>query len=292
MDRGTHEHWERLAELHGRGDDRYYDLDRLVAGGTLMGDAEQGALDAAVGTDLTGRSALHLQCHLGCDAITLARWGATVTAVDFSATALERARALAEACGVALTTIEAEATALPPSLNGRFDLVYASIGVLCWIDDLEAWMQGVARVLRPSGVLVLVELHPLWNAVDQRDPLRVDFPYAFDGPHRFTQSGSYANREAEVTSTTVQYGHSLGEVVTAAIDAGLRIERLEEHLSAVQDFRDDGTLVLEDDGRYRLRLGTSVDDQGAPWPAVPLPVLFTLIARRPGGRREQAGENS
>ena len=43
-----------------------------------------------------------------------------------------------------------------PSLDGRFDVVFASYGVLAWIRDVIAWMGGAARALRPGGQLVLV----------------------------------------------------------------------------------------------------------------------------------------
>ena len=42
----TSTHWEALARFHGTGDDGYYDLDLLRAGGTLMGDEERAAIDA------------------------------------------------------------------------------------------------------------------------------------------------------------------------------------------------------------------------------------------------------
>ncbi len=69
----------------------------------------------------------------------------------------------------------------------------------------------------------------------------------------------------------VNYGHSLGEVVNTAIAAGLAVERLDEHLECEMDPRGD-LLRREDDGRHRLRLGGEA-----------LPVLFTLVARRPRG---------
>ncbi|HEV2427040.1 MAG TPA: class I SAM-dependent methyltransferase, partial [Acidimicrobiales bacterium] len=175
-------------------------------------------------------------------------------------------------------TVEADSRDLPDSLAGRFDLVYSTIGVLCWIDDVDAWMASVVRSLRPGGALVLVELHPLLTAVDSIGPLVIDFPYGFDGPHVYSGTGSYAGVETEPW-TTVQYGHSLGEVVTAALDAGLVVERLEEHLSMAFDPRALGAPV-EADGRYRLRLGSgSATDPTAVAP--PLPVLYTLIARSP-----------
>ncbi len=279
MDRSNLSHWEQLATLHGTGADRYYDLDRLIAGGSLMGaEGEEALLRATGGRGVAGLDVLHLQCHLGCDAITLARSGAQVTGVDFSPTALARLRDLAERCGVEVTAIEADARALPTELDGAFDLVYATIGVLCWIDDLDAWMRGVARVLRPGGGLVLVELHPLHTMIDRVDPLVVDFPYGFDGPHVFSGTGSYANRDADVSWTTTQFAHSLGEVVTAAHDAGLWTTSLVEHTAMSFDPRGLDEPAIEDDGRFRLRLGSGPATPEGRAPAYPMPVLYSLIA--------------
>lgn len=274
------DHWEKLAAYHGNGDDSYYDLDALRAGGSLMGDEELAAIDRVTGgRGVGGLDVLHLQCHIGCDSVALARMGARVTAVDFSTTALERLGTLAAECGVTVEAVRADSTALPGSLENRFDLVYATIGVLCWIGDLDAWMAGVARALRPGGHLVLVELHPLITMIESRDPLVIDFPYAFDGPHVYSGTGTYANWAADVEWTTVQYAHSVGEVVSSAIGAGLAPRWLAEHTSC--SFNTGHFEGPEDDGRYRFRVGSGGGVDGAREPACPLPVLYTLLAQRP-----------
>jgi ubiquinone/menaquinone biosynthesis C-methylase UbiE len=274
----THAMWEELAKFHGTGDDAYYDLDKLRAGGSLMGDEELAALGVATdGRGLAGLTALHLQCHIGCDSISLARMGASVTAVDFSRSALDRLQQLATECGVDVTAVEADTTDLPHTLDGRFDLVYASIGVLCWIDDLDAWMRGATRALKPGGRLVVVDLHPVVTMVESLDPLVVNFPYVFDGPRTYDGTGSYANREADIAWSTTQYAHSIGEVVTTAARAGLACVLLEEHVSG--SFNTGQIEGPEDDGRYRLRLGVGSDEDRAVL-AEPMPVLFTFIAER------------
>ena len=255
-------HWDALARIHGQ--DTYYDTEALVAGADVLGDAEA----AAVG-QVTNLDVLHLQSHIAFDSIALARRGARVTCVDFSGESLARAAELAERCGVTLELVQADAQALPESLHGRFDLVYSAVGVLGWIGDLDAWMRGAAAALRPGGRFVLVEIHPLLVMIESLDPLRIDFPYANDGPRRFDEPGSYADPEAAVTATArVEYGHSLGEVVNAAIAAGLRIDALHEHLDADRDGRG-GLIPPDPDGRHRLRIDGEL-----------LPVLFTLLASR------------
>ena len=95
--------------------------------------------------------------------------------------------------------------------------------------------------------------------------------YAADGPRRFEEPGTYAWRDADVAvPTEIVYAHSLGEIVTAAVTAGLRVDALHEHLETDLDPRGD-VLVREEDGRLRLRVG---DER--------LPVLFTLLATRDG----------
>ena len=139
-----------------------------------------------------------------------------------------------------------------------------------WIDDLGAWMRSAAAALRGGGKLLLVDIHPLYTMVESVDPLRFDFPYANDGPRAFDEPGSYAGADLDVAATaTVQYGHSLAEVVNAALAPGCKIQRLDEYLDADFDPRGD-ILAREDDGRYRLRVDGEL-----------LPVLFALVAAKP-----------
>lgn len=256
-------HWDAMAAVHAEGYDTYYDVDALAAGADTLLEAETDAVG-----DVTGLDALHVQCHVGFDAVSLARRGARVTGVDFSPAALAKARAIAARCGVDVEYVEADVLDLPAALHGRFDLAYATIGVLVWIADVDAWMRSVAALLRPQGRLVLVELHPFYDMVASLDPLKLDFPYAGAGAggRRFDEDGSYAAPDARLQATeSVQYAHSIGEVVTAALDAGLRLDVLKEHLEVLHDPR--GLLEADPDGRYRLRIHGEL-----------LPVLYTLVA--------------
>jgi len=220
--------------------------------------------------DLAGKDAIELGCGTAYVCAWMARRGARVVGVDFSPAALEKARTLARRCEVRVDFVEADATKLPVDLHNKFDLVYATIGVIVWIDDLRAWMRSAAAALRGGGKLMLVDIHPLTMMLASVDPLAFDFPYGFDGPRSYDEPGSYAGADLPVSSTqTVEYGHSLGEIIMAALGAGLKIQHVQEHLEA--DFDPRGNLLEPDeDGRYRVRADGEV-----------LPMLFTLIAAKP-----------
>jgi SAM-dependent methyltransferase len=277
---GNLEHWESLAAFHGTGDDNYYDVPALVSGDLTLRSLESAAVSLATdGRGVTGLNVAHVQSHIGIDSVHLARLGASVTAFDFSPMALLRLRELALECGVSITTVAADSQEIESerfsAWHRRFDVVYATVGVISWIADLDAWMRGAFALLKPAGRLVLLEIHPLACMPETLDPPVFDFPYVNDGVRHYEGTGSYANPNADVAWSIDQYAWSLGQTVNAAITAGLAVVRLDEHVATPFDPRGD-LLTKEADGQYRWRIGTGVD--GAM--AEPLPVLFTLVAEK------------
>ena len=111
----------RSRRFHGTGDDDYYDLDRLRAGGTLMGDEELAALDRATGGHGGSRGWTCCTCS-ATSAATRCRWRAMGATRDRRSTSrgprLDRLEVLAAECGGQRGTVEADATALPDELAG------------------------------------------------------------------------------------------------------------------------------------------------------------------------------
>jgi SAM-dependent methyltransferase len=226
-----------------------------------------------------GRTLLHLQCHFGLDTLSWARLGATVTGADFSEEAIVAARALADELKIPATFVVANLYDLPDALDGQFDIVYTSCGVLNWLPDIRGWARVASHFVRPGGFLYLTEIHPIALVFDDEGvmpgELRLAYPYwSHPEPLRFEVKGSYADPEAP-TDGLVEHAwdHSLGEIVTALIEAGLRLEFLHEFdfVRWPVEF-----LVEGDDGRWRLPEGS----KGA------LPLFFSLKATKPPLQRD------
>jgi SAM-dependent methyltransferase len=149
--------------------------------------------------EVAGKHVLHLQCGTGEATAELASLGALVTAVDSSAEALETARQRAPN----VVFMQGDLHALPLELHRhRFDLVFTGGGVLTRLNDLDAWASGIASALKPDGLLLLYDDHPVAGCVDHLAHWREDY---FDGED-----------------------WQLGQVVTALADAGFVVRRLEE----------------------------------------------------------------
>ncbi|MEU9863040.1 class I SAM-dependent methyltransferase [Streptomyces sp. NPDC047971] len=259
--------WDERVPIHAASE--FYDLDAFRAGKDALRDFEV----AEVG-DVTGRSLLHLQCHIGLDTLSWARHGASrVVGLDFSEPAVETARSLAADLGlsadraafVAADAYDA-AQAVPDS---SYDIVYTGTGALNWLPDIERWAETAASLVAPGGFLYVAEFHPLTDSLDDETGSRIVNDYFVRDPWVDTSSGTYADLDAAtVHNRSVEWVHPVGEVVTAVARAGLRIEFLHEHDVSLYSRYE--TLQRHEDGYHRFP---------ADRPRIPL--MYSLKASRP-----------
>ena len=245
----------------------FYDVDGFVAG---THDPIRSFEDAELG-DVTGLDLVHLQCHFGLDTLAWARRGARVTGLDFSGEAVAAARDIAARAGIEADFVESDVHDAHAALGGRdFDVVYTGLGALIWLPDLTRWARVVASLLRPGGVLYLAEFHPI-TEVFGWDDRSVAADYFQDAAMEWDEQGTYTGDADEVRfehTRSVEWQHTLDDVLTAVLGAGLVLESFHEHDHTLYPRWPD--LVRGDDGRYRL-------PEGSP----SLPLLYSLRARRP-----------
>lgn len=230
--------------------------------------------------DVSGLAGVHLQCHIGTDTVSLARLGARMTGLDFSGASLVEARRLAEATGTDVDYVESDVYAAPAALGGRtFDLVYVSLGALCWLPSVDRWAEVVDQLLRPGGRLFIRDAHPMLDALDS-DPasgrLLSASPY-FEHvePVVWDEAATYVRpaedeTRAVTSSVTHSWNHGLGETVMALVDRGLVLALLQEHDSVpFAPFPD--RMTVDDLGEWRL---TEHPDRVA--------MSFTIVAVKRG----------
>jgi SAM-dependent methyltransferase len=158
--------WDKLAEIHYKN----YHIDRLLSGEPLLNDL----ILSEVG-DVRGKSLVHLLCYIGTDTLSRALLGAKVTGIDISPRSLHYARLLAKRMGIEADFIESDIMDVIDKVDRKFDIVFASTGVLCWIPDIERFARTVRHLLVEGGVFYIHDGHPFRSVmVDEEGETQPD----------------------------------------------------------------------------------------------------------------------
>ena len=253
--------WDERAPHHVTSG--FYDVAGFRAGRSDLREFEVEELGVVAGKDL-----VHLQCHFGLDSMSWARLGAHVTGLDFSQPAIDAANNLADELNLDARFVMSDVYDAPQALGRTFDIVYTGIGALCWLPDIPRWAGVVRDLLRPGGVLYIVETHPMSDVLGDED-LVARFPYFHTEAIVEDSPGSYATMDGPpyAQNSTQSWIHPLSRVIGSLIAAGFTIELFTEHPYTV--FGRWPFMTRDDQGRYWLPVDS---------PALPL--LYSLRARR------------
>lgn len=263
--------WNERAALHAASPD--YQVQLFIASPAHLSEVVR--FDLPRLGDISGLRGVHLQCHIGTDTLSLARLGAQMSGLDFSAASLEQARLLASSCGEQIEFVEASVYDAAKALGAHsFDLVYTGIGALNWLPQIDDWARNVAALLKPGGRLFLREMHPVLMTLDQdcQDALQMVHSYfEHSEPQVWNDEYSYVASDSKLTATTThEWNHGLGEIITALLRHGMSLTALEEHTSLPWEALP-GQMSLGEDGEWRL------DNQPER-----LPLSYTLQAVKVG----------
>lgn len=252
--------WDGWTEIHKKS--ASYDVEGFKNDKSSLKSIEKAELG-----DVSGKEMLHMQCHFGLDPLSWARLGAKVTGVDFSPRAIEFAISLKDELGIEADFVCSNMYDLDQAVNKRFDIVFTSYGVLCWLPDLEKWAQTIHKHLKNGGTFYIIEFHPLLSMFGDDGSFK--YPYFHsEQPMEFDCQGSYADPNAEFVHKSYEWSHSLGDIVTYLITAGLTIEFLHEFPFTICG--DHPFLVQGADGLWRHK------DKN-----VKIPMMFSIKAKRP-----------
>ncbi len=270
----NHDLWQDRAVLH----EDLYGAHALAADPTALSTVVRDDLPVLVQhleevdprLPLAGLDVLHLQCHIGTDTLSLARLGARVVGLDFSAAALEVGARLADEAGLEIGWVESDVLSARDAVDGQFDVVYTSIGTIIWLSDLDLWAHQIAALLRPGGVFYMRDGHPLLLSLDEtaRTPT-VGYRYFANGQAQTWGDGTtYAGPGRTAHTRSYEWPHALSEIIGSLLGAGLRLERFDEGRTLPWRF---SPLMHEVGGSFEF---------GPQW-RDKVPCTFTIVASRP-----------
>ncbi|MGW4098046.1 class I SAM-dependent methyltransferase [Mycobacterium sp. NPDC004974] len=267
------ENWDERADIHARS--QMYDVEGFLADRSMISSVVRNDLSVMQphlpSSGVTGRSLLHLQCHIGTDTVSWARLGAVnVTGLDLSPNSLRHAQRIAETDCQTITWVQGDARFASSLIDEQFDIVVTSAGTIVWLPELSAWAQSIHDLLTPDGVFVIRDDHPILAAMEFQ-PWTISDDYLSGGGARTYDDASTYTENTDVAirqTTNYEWRHDLSEVITALLEANLRIEAVRE--LPYMDWRAFPALIPDSHG-WALPAGV---------PRIPL--NFAIVARRIG----------
>ena len=218
MTRANKKGWDALAETHYKN----YHIDTLLAGQPLLNEL----IRDEVG-DVRGKSLVHLLCHIGTDTLSWALLGANVTGIDISSESLKYARKLAQRMRIPADFIEADILEVQQKVHARYDIVFSSTGVLCWIPDIQRYAHTVRHLLHDHGFFYIFDGHPFRSVlIDEAGSTSADTiqgNYFRKAVWQSDDLGDYTDPDLKIPLESYEWNWTMGELITAFCDVGMRI---------------------------------------------------------------------
>lgn len=159
--------------------------------------------------DLHGKKVLLPSSGDNHAAFSFALLGAEVTSADISEKQLEHAKEIANKLNLGICFVCDDTARLSSIEDNSFDLVYTSNGTHTWIADIAAMYTNIYRVLKPTGLSIMFDIHP------------------FNRP--FTGEPWKEPKIIKSYEETMPHGHwRVQDLVNAMTGAGLSIKEMEE----------------------------------------------------------------
>jgi hypothetical protein len=144
------------------------------------------------------------------------------------------------------------------------------VGALCWLPSVDGWAVQVGALVAPGGRFYIHDGHPLAWALAEEEPMIEKTYFEEDQPYVNDSGYTYTGPEPlRHNLRSYEWNHGIGQIVTALVRHGLRLEWSTEH-----------------DWTYWQHFPWLVQNAEGKWTSPPdrprLPLSFSLLATKPG----------
>ncbi len=251
--------WNDVTLIHSRS--ALYNLEGFKKGKTSLESIELQELG-----NVKGKTMLHLMCHFGMDTLSWARKGAIVTGVDMSNDSIKLAKKLSKQINTPATFICSDIYKLPKVLDKKFDIIFTSYGVLCWLSNIKKWGKIINHFLKEGGMFYITEIHPFTSILSY--DFKIIYKYFKKGPYIDDSSGTYTDWNEDVKGITYEWSYTISDVINSLIEQGLKIEYVHEFPFTMYD-QFPGFMEKNEKGQYVLKNKK-----------IQIPLLFSLKATK------------
>jgi len=232
--KGNREAWEEAFD--NRSDNWCSDVLAQYRSGELPF-IESALAEELLKLDLSGKVIGQFCCNNGRELLSLMKLGARKgIGFDIAENQIQCANEFARVLGVNCEFIAANILEIDERYDNSFDLIFITIGALCWFHDLDLFFEKVSRCLKSDGTLIINEAHPVTNMLglpgeegfDESNPQRIMHTY-FEKTWKENDGMWYMTGKEYASKTFTSFTHPFSSIVNGIANSGLRIRSLHEY---------------------------------------------------------------
>ena len=187
--------------------------------------------------DLSSKKIAHFCCNNGRELLSIIKhYGGSGTGFDIAenlvSQGIESCNELALSCEFVAKNILDIGT----EYNRSFDIIFFTVGAITWFKDLEELFMVVSYCLKPNGIMILHEIHPVMNMLPLPEeagyrndiPVVLEHKYFTSEPWIETKGMAYISGEYE-SKTFTSFAHSMSEIINSIIKSNMMINLLNEY---------------------------------------------------------------
>lgn len=197
-----------------------------------------GAVEAFEKIDFTGKDIAQFCCNNGRELLSLMQLGAN-SGVGFDIAENIIAQAVRTAKKAEIQNckfVSGNILDIPEEYNNSFDFIMFTIGAITWFDNLLPLFQKVADCLKPGGIMLIQDFHPVMNMLalpddtpefDEQNMSGIAYSYFMKEPWIENDGMGYMSEQYK-SKTFTSFSHTMADIVNGMCNAKLRITGMKE----------------------------------------------------------------
>lgn len=188
--------------------------------------------------DFRGKSIAQFCCNNGRELLSLMRLGAKDgVGFDIAENIIEQAVETAEKAGIGnCRFVACNIMDIPEQYNNSFDFVMFTIGAITWFEDLNELFRKVSGCLKPGGILLLHDFHPIMNMLpltgepgfDEKHLNQIAYSYFRKEPWIENEGMGYMSEQYE-SKTFTSFSHTMSSIINGVSSAQMHVTKLNEY---------------------------------------------------------------
>jgi SAM-dependent methyltransferase len=229
------EAWEEAFEKHKKGW-KTDPAEKLLEGNFVF--LDKPVIAELKTMNLTQKTVGQFCCNNGREVLSIVKLGAeSGIGFDISENFINEARRIAEKSGLNCQFVATDIYDIPSEYHNTFDLLFISVGALCWFSRLHEFFRKASDVLKDNGILLVHEGHPFTNmlalpgeeAFIKDNPEKLAYSYFKTDPWVETSGIDYIGKTTYKSKPLYSFSHKFSDIITAIAQNGFLIQHLTEY---------------------------------------------------------------